>query len=304
MKDFLTIFFGLCLAVGGFMAGRNYGEKTFRETAEFRELVKSSEDLKFTRSELETAKTKFQNILDSSDTKKQEELLAQILQVFLADLGLKAANQTAFLKTPDSEPTVTKHGSLSAGINKKISAEITEEKEQVKVEKQFDLKKLKSYEWILTNSTSAEEVQKNLKNVEIKNLSSFLRLAKEEPLEVFEPVFGTYRGRMFDVLKNEYGSMLMDIKTMKKNGKDYVKGDIKIFMNGVEKSGQGFESDHLGYKVDGSDAFLINFNNGNKYWHVYKLKDTQQLAGFMYDQMVNGTTKTVGSFVLNRTDQF
>ena len=75
-------------------------------------------------------------------------------------------------------------------------------------------------------------------------------------------------------------------------------------MNGVEKSGQGFESPQLGYKIEGSEGFLINFNNGKKYWHVYKLKDTQQLAGFMYEQMVNGTGKTIGSFVLNRTDQF
>ena len=298
MRDFLTIFFGLCLAVGGFMAGRNYGEKTFRETADFKELVKANEELKFTRAELETVKTKFQNILDNADTKKQEELLGQILQIFLADLGLRAANQTILGNAP-----VTPAKPETAEIKKSV-VDAAEKKEKVKIEKEFDLKKLKSYEWILANSRDPEEIQKNLKNVEIKNLLAFLKLAKEEPLQSFEPVFGTYRGRMFDILKNEYGSMLMDIKLMKKNEKDYVKGDIKIFMNGQEKSGNGFESSQLGFKVEGSEGFVINFNNNKRFWHVYKLKDTQQLAGFMYEQMVNGTTKTIGSFVLNRTDQF
>lgn len=298
MRDFLTIFFGLCLAVGGFMAGRNYGEKTFRETTEFKELVKANEELKFTRAELVTVKTKFQNILDSADTKKQEELLGQILQIFLADLGLKAVNLSAFqnsANTPDKPETAEL---------KKTAVEAAEKRVQVKVEKEFDLKKLKSYEWILANSQGAEEIQKNLKNVEIKDLTAFLKLAKEEPLQAFEPVFGTYRGRMFDILKNEYGSMLMDIKLDKKNEKDFVKGDIKIFMNGQEKSSNGFESSQLGFKIEGSEGFVINFNNNKRFWHVYKLKDTQQLAGFMYEQMVNGTTKTIGSFVLNRTDRF
>ena len=192
----------------------------------------------------------------------------------------------------------------TAAETKKPAVESAEKKEQAKIEKEFDLKKLKSYEWILTNSRDSEEIQKNLKNVEIKNLSAFLKLAKEEPLPAFEPVFGTYRGRMFDILKNEYGSMLIDIKLIKKNEKDYVKGDIKIFMNGVEKSGNGFESSSLGFKIEGSEGFIINFNNNKRFYHVYKLKDTQQLAGFMYEQMVNGTNKTIGSFVLNRTDQF
>lgn len=280
------------------MAGRNYGEKTFRETADFKELVKANEELKFTRAELETVKTKFQNILDNADTKKQEELLGQILQIFLADLGLKAANK-AILENAAVAPTKPENAEI-----KKPVLELVENKEKVKTEKEFDLKKLKSYEWILANSRDSEEIQKNLKNVEVKDLTSFLKLAKAEPLQAFEPIFGTYRGRMFDILKNEYGSILMDIKLMKKNEKDYVKGDIKIFMNGAEKSGNSFESSQLGFKIEGSEGFVINFNNNKRFWHVYKMKDTQQLAGFMYEQMVNGTTKTIGSFVLNRTDQF
>ena len=198
MRDFLTIFFGLCLAVGSFMAGRNYGEKTFRETTEFKELVKANEELKFTRAELVTVKTKFQNILDTADTKKQEELLGQILQIFLADLGLKAANLTT-----QQTATVTPVKPETIEV-KQLTLEVVEKKEKIKVEKQFDLKKLKSYEWILENSRDGQEVQKNLKNVEIKDLNAFLKLAKEEPLSAFDPVFGTYRGRMFDILKNEY----------------------------------------------------------------------------------------------------
>ena len=43
MKDFITIFLGLSIGVGGFMAGRNYGEKTFREIFD---LVRADDTLK------------------------------------------------------------------------------------------------------------------------------------------------------------------------------------------------------------------------------------------------------------------
>ena len=92
MKDFLKIFVILCLLVGAFMYGRNYGELTYRESEEYKTLVKAKEDLTFAKADLENVKAKFQNILDGSGSKKQEELLAQILQVFLVDLGLRAAD--------------------------------------------------------------------------------------------------------------------------------------------------------------------------------------------------------------------
>lgn len=283
MKDFAKIFIVLCLTVAAFMYGRNYGEATYRETDEYKELIKAKENLSFANAELENVKVKFQNIINSSENKKQDELLAQILQVFLADLGLRAAP----IKSAVAKPT-----------------ELSSEKNLLKEQKKFNIKKLKSYEWILANSTDTNEIQKNLKNVEIKNLNTFLADARQPAITEFEPIFGTYRGRIRGVDNKEYGSMLIEINAIQQNEKIVAKGEIKIFKENRETMGQGFSTNTLGLSVDGSTSFIINPGNDNKFYQLYKLKETQQLAGFFYERLVNGTTKTIGSFVLNRTDQF
>ncbi len=274
MKDFLVIFVGLCLGVGGFMAGRNYGESTFRDSADYRELIRAQEELKFTRAELETAKTKFQNIVDSAAIKKPDELLAQMLSTASNDLGVTASIQPPLPLAKSAKPA-----------------------------KQFNFKRLKSYEWILTNSRDQDEVRKNLKNVEIKNLDLLLTGASQPAPEELKDIFGDYRGRIIDVNKNEYGSLAVQIFPQQKpDAETLLKGSIKIFKNGQEQSSKSFLTNQLAYQAQESSGFLID--NGSLFYQVYKISETQQLSGFMYERMVNGTTKTIGSFVLNRTDQF
>lgn len=297
MKDFFKIFFLLCLLVATFLFGRNYGEENFKQTNEYQNLIRNREDSNFTKNDFENAKTKFQNILDGAETKKSEELLAQILQVFLADLGLRIQNQKAFVKTADlaaarpgnikTEPVVVEQASFEP---------------EPKKEKTFDYKKIKSYEWILQNSRDNEELQSNLKNVEIRNIDLYLKSAIEAKPPEMDTLFGSYRGRIKDVLNKEYGTLSFTMNPVQESNPMKLKGSIKIFKNEKETSARNFTTTQIGYQVIGSLGFIID--NGNTYYQVYKIKETQQLAGFFYERLVNGTTKTIGSFLLNRVDQF
>ncbi|MFZ3230085.1 MAG: hypothetical protein WA160_07765 [Pseudobdellovibrio sp.] len=299
MKDFIKIFIVLCVCVGAFMYGRNYGETTFRETADYKNLIKSQEELSFTKSELENIKTKFQNIADGSENRKQEELLGQILQVFLVDLGLQVSKPEAFTKANLKIEAVNP---LPAKKIEAIVAENHNEEAHVKPGKTFDYRRLKSYEWILQNSRDGNELKKNLNNVEIKDLNSFLSGAKAATVKQLEPIYGTYRGRITDINNAEYGSLAIVINPITKGDGQILKGSIKIFKNQQESMSNSFETEQLGFVGEGSSGFVIN--SRDRFFQIYKITETQQLTGYFYERMINGTTKKIGTFVLNRTDQF
>ncbi|MBC7464940.1 MAG: hypothetical protein H7256_03020 [Bdellovibrio sp.] len=300
MKDFAKIFVVLSLCVVAFMYGRNYGETTYKDSAEYKSLMQAQEESKFAKSELENIKAKFQNIADGSSTKKQEEILAQILQIFLVDLGLRVSDPEHFAKT-------TAQATTTGSLPPKLETQKTHVEKPVallqKPEKTFDYSKLKSYEWILQNSTGTNEIKKNLANVEIKDLNGFLKGARAATPQELESIYGTYRGRIIAVDNSEYGSLAITVNPITSaNGKITLKGSVKIYNNGQHNLDMNFNTDQLGYVGQGSRGFVID--NMNRFFQVYKIPETQQLTGYFYDRMVNGTTKTIGSFVLNRTDQF
>ncbi len=290
MKDFIKIFLVLCATVAAFLFGRSYGEENFRQTDEFRSYIKAKEEQSFTKNDLENAKTKFQNILDSAENKKTGEIMNQVLQVLVSDLGLKINNPQNFVKS--EEPAQTP------------AVAAMEKPRPPKKEKVFDYKKIKSYEWILKNSRDNDELKANLKNVEIKDIDSFLKNATEPQAQQLEPIYGSYRGRIMDVTQQEYATLSFDMGAAS-SSEDLpakVKGSIKIFRNSKETSVRNFASEQLGFHVEGSSSFIID--NGNTYYQVYKIPNSQKIAGYYYERLVNGTTKTIGSFVLNRVDQF
>lgn len=288
------------------MYGRNYGEKTYRESEEYRELVKTKEQLTFAKGELENVKIKFQNVINNSGNRKQEEMLAEILQIFLADLGLKAAenNQIVALPAKESTPLTTATEALLPKKAEIKAIDSTLPQEPVQASKKFDIKKLKSYEWILANSTGTDELRKNLKNVEIKDLNEFLAAATSPAIPQFEAIYGTYRGQILGVDNKAYGSMLIEINAVQEETKITAKGSIQIFRGDKGTMSNNFSGTSLGFIVNGSSCFVINPGNDNKFYQLYKIKETQQLAGYFYERLAHGTTKTIGSFVLNRTDQF
>jgi len=294
MKDFLKIFFILCGLVGAFLYGRSYGEDTFKQSDEYRNFTKAKDDQSFVKNDIENAKAKLQNIIDASENKKSEEILAQILQVFLADLGLKIQNEK-LLKT--GAPQAIQAASQVVA-EKPVNEEI-----KTKPKKEFDFKKLKSYEWILLNAQSADDVAGNLKNVEIKNIDSYMSTAINTRPEDEALLFGSYRGRIMDVTSKEYGTIAFDMGPSTESGKkDEIQGSLKLFRNSKQTNTENFSGTNLGYRFEGSSGIVVNF--GNTYYQMYKVPQTQQIAGYFYERLVNGTTKTIGSFVLNRVDQF
>ena len=56
------------------------------------------------------------------------------------------------------------------------------------------------------------------------------------------------------------------------------------------------------FKADEENMIIIE--NGSRYFQIYKINETQQLAGYFYERLINGTTKKIGTFILNRVDQF
>ena len=277
------------------MYGRNYGEQTYRSSDDYKDLLKTKQELTFAKNELENVKTKFQNILNGSDNKKQAEILLQIRQVFLADLGLHA-----------SETAVNEKESFdkSTAVVAKALAKAQDEATAVgqKTEKPFDLKKLKSYEWILDNSVERKEILENLKNVELRNLNDFLAAAKPASVDDFKAIYGKYRGHINSVDQVEYGSLVIEISAIERNGSAVAKGLIQIFKENRETMSSPFLTDKLGYRLEGSAAFVIDPGNDGKFYQLYKTKETQQLAGFFYQRLPHGSTKTIGSFLLNRVD--
>lgn len=300
MKDFLKIFFILCGLVAAFLYGRSYGEETFKQSDEYRNFTKAKDEQSFAKSDIENAKAKLQNIIDSSDNKKSDEILGQILQVFLADLGLKIQNQKLL-----KDGTLAINPTPEPKANQEFvqPAKSSSEEREPKPKKEFDFKKLKSYEWILLNAQSPDDVAGNLKNVEIKNIDSYMSSAINTRPEDDALLFGSYRGRIMDVTGKEYGTVAFEMAPANEVGKkDEFKGSLKLFRNGKQTNTDNFSGTNIGYRFEGSSGIVINF--GSNYYQMYKVPQTQQLAGYFYERLVNGTTKTIGSFVLNRVDQF
>lgn len=277
MKDFLKIFFILCGFVSVFLYGRNYGEQTFRQSEEYQSFLKEKNEHSFLKSDIENAKAKFQNILDTAENKKSEEMLSQIIQIFTGDLGLRAQPLKNIVPQASLLP-------------------------DLKIEKVYNYKRLQSYEWILANSQNANDLKKNLKNVEIRNIDSYLKNAVQtKPIEQ-KDLFGSYRGRIMDVTQEEYGTLALEITPFEENENMQLKGSIKIFKNGKQMGSKDFSTPQLGLHIEGSKGFIID--NGNTFYQLYKIQETQQIAGYYYERLVNGTTKTIGNFVINRVDQF
>ena len=297
MKDFVKIFSAVSVLVGVFLYGRKYGEDNFKQTEEYQALVKAKEEQGFTKNDLENAKIKFQNIIDGAETKKADELLGQILQIFLADLGLKIQNQKTFAK----ECVPTQEQQKTPLLSQKPAP--AKEEIEVKKDKRADYRKLKSREWILQNSRDDLEIKKNLKNVEIKDMTSFLETTSSAKISKFENIFGSYRGRLFSVDDKEFSTLILEIKPYRDGAKEKVHIRIAEIRQG-KTSERNSDTDEIGFISNSSNSFLLNYGESNKFYQIYKISETNQLAGYFYEQLVNGTTKTIGSFVLNRVDQF
>ncbi len=311
MKDFLKIFLGISALVSVFILGRSYGEKSFKESEEYRSFVKSNEDLNFTRNELENVKAKLQNIADGAENKKTDELLGQILTVFLNDLGLRLQNKEAILKqaqeikTADVETralvAATPH-SAETEEQKRLREELKALKENKKWTN-LDLGKYKSTEWILLNATSERQVKEQLTKVRIKNMNSFLTGTVNGDEAQINGFMGEYRGKFEYIDGTRGGSLKMKFSKTIKEGASLA---VEIGMYGADgKTTTSETTTPGGFGVRQAELEgIVTKWQDTSFFHFYKLKNKNQIAGNLYQSLPNGATTTIGSYILNRVDKF
>jgi hypothetical protein len=305
MKDFLKIFFVLCGLVAAFVFGRSYGEKTITESKEFIKMRSDSSETEKSASELAALKTKFQNLLDSSDLKKADEVLSKIMTIFLADLSLHLSEDKekdlsvgkAQCAAPPAK-TAPESRSQDTAVDRHSQSE---DKSETKTNPQ--IAKYKSNEWLLINSRDDFEIRKNLKKIELKDIDAYLKNAPSKSFKESEKYLGSYKGRVIDVNNKEYALLSVDLKPIKNTkNEDAVKGHIVFFRNGEQESTSDFAPNGFG---DGPAEFSgVVHSMGNRRLQFYSIQDSQRLAGYVYERLPNGTTKTIGTFILNRVDQF
>jgi hypothetical protein len=308
VKDFLKIFLVLCAVVGAFFFGRNYGEVTQVESSEFKTLKSDNFNNQNAQNELKNLKEKFQNLLDSSDLKKADEVLGKIMTIFLADLSLQVSEdkqkdfelgkQVCVMKTPDPAKTAKTEVKPEAKIDPKH-----EDEEPVVETKKRGIKnegKFKVAEFEITEAQDTASIRKALEQLELKKLDSILDGAPRSSFQQSKKFFGVYRGSVIDTTGKIYGTMIMDIRNTPA-AKSPIKGSLKLFRDGVETTGSDFDNDALGYTSEGFAATIIQIGSRG-YIQVYKSESIQKIAGIYYERLPNGTTKTIGTFILSRTD--
>lgn len=299
MKDFIKIFFGISALVAAFMFGSNYGEKTYNESSEHKNLVKATEELNIARADLENVKIKLQNITDRAETKKTDELLAQILHVFLTDLGLTIQNRDAILK--QAQQLHTPPVAAPKTEPKTEAPVVTEVIESPKPIAKFNMNKLKSYEWMVQNSGGGESTIRDLKKVEIKNLNAYLKQADYQDASDCEQLLGVYKGSVKNINLKNFGSLEFELKVGQTKQREELYGKTAWYFK--ENSISEKIDNNCGKKIKGLGGRIFNLA-ADKYIQIYKLNNAEKTAGNFYEVLPNGTSKVLGSFVLNRVDRF
>lgn len=293
MKEFIKVFFIISALAAAFVYGRNYGEKSFRESPEYRGLIKANEDLNFSKNELENIKAKFQNIADSANTKKTDELLAQILNVFLVDLGLRLQNKIEIAPNPPAAATEnTKSLKPKSVETKKISSHEA---------RAGEFKKYKNIENKIINSSSVQAALAALHKFKANDINYYLNQDSAGATDSVEFFLGHYRGSFKYINGKRFGSLYM-----KNSFIDEQQLEIAVGLFGEDGKGQetksivaitGKREQHKNPK-----GLIVKWKE-NAYFQVFKLNQTGQLVGNYYETLPNGTAKTIGFFVLSRVDQ-
>ena len=304
MTDFLKIFLCICAIASAFIFGRGYGEKTYRESQEYRDFAKAKEELNYSKNELENAKAKLQNIVDSAETKKTDELLGQIFQVFLADLGLQIQNRELILKMAQGQPAKSAApGPQPKAIDVKIPELIAAVKTQeTSAWNKSTFNKFKSHEWMLENTTGGNGTLRELERVKLKNLNQATGDLNYSKVEC-ENFLGSYKGQLNDTSRNRLGSLSFEFRSGKLTGSEEYFGTINWFNEANSTSLSEKIGNNCGKKITGLNGRIFNLSQ-ERFIQVYKLSNIEKLAGNLYEILPNGTTHLMGAFVLGRTDKF
>lgn len=302
MKEFVKIFIGISSLAAAFLIGRSHGEKTYIESSTYRDVVRASEEMSYSKNELENIKTKLQNIADQAQNKKTDELLGDILNVFLVDLGMQLQNKEAILKQAQN-CSATSVAQAKPTQVEKTEKPTTKTQDQEKPEKwsAHKLNKFKSTEWMIQNSSGTKNALNELKKVQIKNMNSFLRQAETSEGGECGALKGTYKGSIKNIENKYFGSLEFELKQKETESGEAIVGKTAWYNNNKVVSEK--IKNNCGKKVKGLRGRVFGVAD-DKYVQVYKLNSADKIAGNFYEVLPNGTTKIVGSFILNRTDKF
>jgi hypothetical protein len=291
-----------------FFVGKGYGEQTFFASDSYKEIAKTKEELNYTRSELENAKVKLQNIVNNADRQKTDELLAQILQVFLADLGLQIQNRELILQQAKNSASVTSvpaekpiekpsqpeikapntETQASAATDSNLQTESQKTKAQLDAEKR--LRQLKSDEWMLLNS---EFSRKLLDKVTIKNMSSFIAAANPV-VDDCQGYLGRFRGDFRAVDGTRQGSIIFELGDLNGTlgGKiSWVKAPAPTISTMLSGSCGLRNKDLLARIFTLSDSL---------YLQMYPINESRELTGNIYEKLPVGNARKIGSFRIRK----
>lgn len=302
MGDFVKIFFGICALAVAFVVGKGHGEKSYLESEDYKKIAVIKEELDFSKGELENAKAKLQNIVDRGSNQKTDELLGQILQVFLADLGIQIQNKELILK----QAQMCSANNTTAAAAKPVPALRSENKASGDEAEAKPTKKsmvsvgqFKSNERMLANSNGGNDTLRALDKLVIKNLKGFL--SQTAPTnEGCENFLGAYRGNIKDDASNRnMGSLSFDLKQAENQT---FSGKIAWF-NDPNPPLTQMINESCGRKAKDLAGRIFNLSE-QRYVQIYQIEAKSLMAGNFYEVLPMGTTKRVGKFVLKRTDKF
>lgn len=310
MKDFIKIFLVLITVVVAFVFGRSYGEQSILESKEFKDNKSSQAENARAEEELKLMKDKFQSLLDSADLKKADEVYGKMMTLFLVDLGLRISEQQQKdLDAGKSQLLIcaAQSGQLPAIKMPQAPPQVvipkTLPEEALKAPKfsQVAPGRFKSTEWTLVNSSSSNsEILKNLEKVKLTNIDAFLVAAPETQFSDLQKYYGTFRGRVVAVDGSNYGSLVMTIGQHAEKANN-VSGEVQFYRGGKAESTSTFNGATWGYTPTGYQGNMVSM--GGRFLQIYKIESADKVAGNFYERLPNGTTKLIGSFVLNRTDR-
>lgn len=101
--------------------------------------------------------------------------------------------------------------------------------------------------------------------------------------------------------QKEYGILTVDLAPSKSaKNEDVLKAKIEFFRNNNSESTSNFTTNHFGYSPEGFSGTVVTL--GGRRLQIYAIENARKLAGYFYERLPNGTTKTIGTFILNRTE--
>lgn len=303
MNEFIKIFLAIAGLATSFFLGRNYGENIYNESIEHKSIIKAASELSFTKNEFENVKVKLQNIIDQAEGKKTTEFLEQIFHVFSVDFGIKITNRDAILKmalNPIKTDVIEKVVAFTPAPQKVLAEpEVVKKKTLKDVWDSKKASKFKSYEWMVKNSNGNVETMRALKRVEIKNINSILDVAESVQDKDCEKLLGVYKGDIKNINNDNFGKLEFKLNSA---FRDLSEGNRAEFLSKTswyrnKKIILEQSNNDCGKKITGLGARVFGLST-DKYIQVYKLNFEKKIAGNFYEVLPNGTSKVIGSFVL------